>query len=152
MPEYWQTTGIWLAQTPAFLIGGYIMSRIIKGVKLNWVAIAIIFILTVCMVVMASYFKFGIPFSRIAVRFCGLVVLCCLMNVLSSYQYDWVLRPLKWFGKYSLEIYVLHLLLYQPFKNLGYNSLYLIIMSIGLAVLLCRPVHIITEKIRNKWE
>ncbi len=143
--SYWESTGKWLAQIPAFLLGGFLMCQINKERKLGWKDLIGIITITFILFIFASKVPFLMPFSRILVRFCGLIMLCILVHFVSSSK--WFIHILQWFGTYSLELYILHLLLYQPFKNFGLSHLYLISISIGLSILLCQPVHKLTKKI-----
>lgn len=147
--EYWKSTGIWLAQTPAFLMGGYMMSRIDKGKKVGWKALLTVLSLTAILVICAIKIPFFLPFSRIMVRLCGLIVLCVFLNMFATSQK--LLAVLRWFGEYSLELYIMHLLFFQPFKHSYIDSLYLISASIALSLLLCQPVHKMTNKLIEKW-
>lgn len=148
--KYWQSTGVWLAQSPAFLLGGFMMSRIEKGMNAGLKEFVYIFLLTLILVICAFIFPFVIPFSRILVRLCGMLVLCVLLNILASCKN--LMDVLHWFGTYSLELYILHLLLFQPFKGLGVDNLYLISASIAFSLLFCKPVHEVTNKIIDSWK
>lgn len=148
--EYWGATGVWLAQTPAFLMGGFTMHRINNKTKASWKELLGILVVTLILVLCGTQNSFLIPYSRIMVRVCGLIVLCVLFNYLSSCSK--LMHILRWFGTYSLELYILHLLLFQPFKNMGIDGLHLISASIVLSLLLCQPVHNVTNKIVELWK
>lgn len=137
--NYYESTGKWLAQTPAFLIGGFIMNQINRGRRLGWKDILLILLITIIILICALKFPFITPFSRILVRLFGLLLLCVLIDLMCNC--GWLLSVLRWLGNYSLELYILHLLIYQPFKCLVNDSLYLISASICLSLLLCNPVH-----------
>lgn len=147
--NYWGSTGRFLAQTPAFLMGGFIMNKINCDRKLGCNDLLFLLLLTIVLVISALKFPFIAPFSRILVRLIGLLLLCVLINVMCSCR--WLLSVLHWLGNYSLELYLLHILIYQPFKNLGYDSLYLISASICLSLLLCQPVHKATHYCLDKF-
>ena len=126
------------------------MSQVVQGYQLRWKDFSVIGGVTCILVVWATIAPFVYPFSRIMVRLCGLFMICAILD--SAKKLNNLIVTLKWFGTYSLELYILHLLLFQPFKNTGIDTLYLITGSISLSIILCRPVHVIINKIVTIWK
>jgi len=62
----------------------------------------------------------------------------------------------EWFGKYSLEIYLVHVALRKFFKELGYsthllkNEIVFIILSLVVSLILNKVVNYINKKIEKR--
>lgn len=126
------------------------MNRINNGRKVGWKELLSVVVITIILVLCGLRVSFLMPFSRIMVRLCGLIILCALIDFFSKCEKLRVV--LRWFGTYSLELYVLHLLLFQPFKGFEIDGVYLISASIILSLLLCQPIHNVINKIVDLWK
>lgn len=56
---------------------------------------------------------------------------------------------LHWFGKYTLEIYVLHLLLYVFLNGILESRPLVVGLMVAVTLLICKPVHELTTKVAN---
>ena len=66
---------------------------------------------------------------------------------------------LSWFGKYSLELYVMHMVLFGFIKIIMYdylllhqsitNDRYAVLLVLSIAIIICKPMHELTSKISN---
>lgn len=123
------------------------MSLMEKKVTVGWWKIVLVVLTTICLMVFARSNSFVYPFSRIMLRICGMFFLSVFF--VWALKNEQLKKVLEWLGTYSLELYLLHMLLYQPFKNFGIEHMLLITISIMLSLLLCKPVHMITQKISD---
>lgn len=71
-----------------------------------------------------------------------IMVSCIVLYAIQSISKDMVNRILSWFGKYSLELYILHLFLWTILKfGMQTEPLYIITAANVLAIVLCKPAH-----------
>lgn len=80
---------------------------------------------------------------------------CVVMNWMITTKSNFILRIFKWLGTYSLEIYVLHMLLIGNVKRLmvyaGMDNEWIpvshTLATFSIVLLICKPVHIGINKI-----
>ena len=82
-------------------------------------------------------------------RLSYLVVFAYVFKGVSSSRYKIILCPFQWLGKYTLELYILHVLLFSNLSLLfgEIDPLILMCLSIFFALIMCRPIHLVVERI-----
>ena len=149
--DYYKMVEIGVAKVPAFFFGpiyAFLFSRkdlrLIKannyymaGILLIWFAVSTILHDTEGRSIILKFVF--IPLSCI--------VICCLYKFRFL---TFINKTLKWFGKYSLELYVLHLIIIKTPELLPFlTSRGLIITGIIVAILLCVPYSFLADKVIN---
>lgn len=80
----------------------------------------------------------------IVINFVSVIVTSLLLELLSKRHItEWVLSFFNWLGRYTLELYILHLLIYYFFNTIDnhYSIGSHIIVAVLIALLLCKPSH-----------
>lgn len=70
-----------------------------------------------------------------------------------------IMMAFRWMGHYSLEIYILHIVVYRFAVSLtGYQYLENIVggtaavlSTLVVSLIICAPIHNLMEKIKMKW-
>lgn len=155
-PNYASDVNIALCHSPMFVIG-MLMGKSLYEEKRNYS----IFTLVIPSCLMICFSKMGLTPSYLSIdamclKILFMIVLCYMFEYIDKYASDTFFHyVLKWLGRYSLEIYLLHVLIYfavcRPLFTGFYTENVLILISIVLSLLLCSPVHkfttICTEKL-----
>ncbi|MCM1078509.1 MAG: acyltransferase [Bacteroidales bacterium] len=131
-----------VTQVPAFVLGVYSASLSKKKETRNIVGNMIYIILLLCSLYLKqanpSYFSI---LSRVTIY---MPMICVFFSLMSDYYAIKALKKLlDWFGKYTLELYILHLLLYNIFISLDclhISELYKITLAEIIAIMLCSNV------------
>lgn len=118
----------------------------------------LVLIVPTCIMICLS--KMGITPSYLSVdamcqKILFMIVICYMFEYMDKFVSDTFFHSvLKWLGRHSLEIYLLHVLIYfavcRPVFIGFYTENILIIISIILSLLLCSPVHKMLEVISMK--
>ena len=90
--------------------------------------------------------EFFFPYYQIAYRLLMMPLACVVLMLIKSEKIEAVL---SWFGKYSLEIYVLQMLMIgmvdTVLKAVGFQSdhysAWLTLLTFGIILAVCMPVH-----------
>ena len=82
----------------------------------------------------------------------GIPALCLLLEWFDRVKNcRWISPTLNWLGRYSLEIYLLHLFIWWGLSFLTpLSSTYRILIAIPVTLIICSPVHIGISMIENK--
>lgn len=107
------------------------------------------------MVVLKSKSDFCVPFYEIAYRLLMMPLTCIFLKLLNFRRLE---NFLSWFGKYSLEIYVLQMLMIgtmdKVLQDLGFQSDYYqiwqTVLAFGFVLAVCAPVHKGIDRIINR--
>ncbi|MBR2630311.1 MAG: acyltransferase [Bacteroidaceae bacterium] len=152
-PHYWKFVGIGVSRIPYFFLGmvfGYFaqcgFSNKFVCFSLNVVCIAYV-ILRFYGYNTESFFMGAIMLMM------GITVISTIVSITSKIHvtFSAVNRPLRWMGKYSYELYMLHLYLWFIIKNaLKLSQWQNIALACILAIVFAYPVHLMIEKICNK--
>lgn len=105
------------------------------------------------LVVAALYFMavpvYGIEF--ILQRLFGILLVCLVFKLLMDYQVKFLLVIFNWLGKYTFELYILHLYYWFIVKGVcHYGSMFNIAVAVLLSLLTCAPVHWMIGKVVSK--
>ena len=156
-PTYYAKLEIGIAKTPMFFIGmlaGY-YSRINR--VLSWKHIFGGGILLCVTFVIKRQSEFAMSYYEMAYRLLMMPLACMLLTWLNSKPIN---AALQWFGKYSLEIYVLQMLVLGvmgrilEFIGCPVTILPLIqtLLTFGIVIGLCAPIHKGVDKLIRKIE
>lgn len=88
-----------------------------------------------------------------------LVAICYVLKGMSALRmFQPVMQLLRWVGKYSLELYILHIEIYvfctsetiQPILTQYMNIDVMKVMTLVVSVVICVPVHQAIEKVKKQ--
>lgn len=158
-PDYYEQASIGVTQAPIFVAGilfGY-FSKMNENV--SWRMLLPILLSLGCLYGLNKFSAFFYPVMILSLRLLTLIGTVWVIEKLHFKSENLILGGLKWVGKYTLELYVLHLhfyeliLHYHPFGFLETNyRLCEILTAVFLALLVCKPVnvfsHVVAKKIR----
>ena len=142
LPKYYELVGIGIKQIPAFVIGIYAGYISLHGKSRDswFFMVAVIAIYIICFLIdyksMKSLFE-----KMICISFISFI-----LYKIESFQPAKVLRSiLSWLGKYSLELYLLHLFIYCFLGReelFGEINIYLrCSLMIVVSLVICAPIH-----------
>lgn len=143
--QYWNIVSIGVSRIPYFILGTLIAyySSFIKNNQFKLlIGLALLYI-----------FSLFVECDHTINGMISLLMFILIISVLFSYISNnrmtfWIIIVFRWFGKYSFELYILHLYLYFIIKQvLCLRALENIVCACFLAVLLSVPMHFVTTKI-----
>lgn len=145
-PSYYEMVSIGIEKTPMFIIGiliGYYAVNSYKLTLYHLLGGGLLVILTLFAKKADDYF---IPYYEMSIRL-FLMPLTCI--VLDWFKPKRIISILEWFGKYSLELYVLHMFFKRLINEIMTTSIipstYIPIAmtstTILLSVAVCFPIH-----------
>lgn len=149
MTAYYEMVAIGVSKIPAFFIGPIFAFLLMKNDK-ELTRLSNIYMVVILLVWLTlSLCLHDLEGRSIILKFVFIPLSCIIIELLCK---NWWLSNLnillKWFGKYSLELYVLHLLVLKTPELLPFLSQReLITVGIGLALLTCSSYSIISNKI-----
>lgn len=149
---YYKSYGVFdkIAVMPLFFVGSYfgkLANKEYFSRKREYTMLAILLLLYFITYIITRSSYFAIGGGNILCIFIWCVAFSYFQN-----NKSW-LRKLQWFGKYSLELYILHLFIYELIKMYLVDSLpeeFWFPISVILAILFCRPINSMTIRISNK--
>ena len=148
---------VW-TKTPLFVLGLYAGYLAKREYKLG----ALYFIVSMMIVLGFKHLKesdsYYINVYNDVIPFIGIPLVCCIIHLLSKYPItSYVNSIFKWLGIYSLELYILHMLIkyllfFVCFDLFSLNQthgacLILVVVTLLLSVCLCKPIHIGVNRI-----
>lgn len=154
-PFYYDKIGIGLAQIPAFILGIYIGQLSYQKKQKQSIALLLIllvsWIVSFCLRDLYDLAKVILGFEEKVIY---MLFLCFLLDITSNNRITVALKHLlQWCGSYSLELYVLHLLIYYfiDTRVMGeFSQLTKVSLMVICALILCVPFQKITKKISGK--
>lgn len=144
LPDYWKLIKEGLSQMPMFAIGiilGYMSynSLHFKREQFLFVTLGILAIISnLCGGIVGA---FGDGFLRLFCTILLCILLLWLENNHNNDFYDKIKAMLKWFGNYTLELYILHIFIYIYLKSLIDNSFLRSCLAIAIAICVAQPLH-----------
>lgn len=145
-PEYYDMTSIGIEKLPMFIIGMLIGYYAIKSCKLT-----VYHLLGGGILVMATLFAkkaddFFIPYYEMSVRLLLMPFTCIVLNWFKPKR---IIKILEWFGRYSLELYVLHMFFIGTIGSVlsiceypgALIPMTKTMLTMTLAIIVCAPVH-----------
>ena len=141
LPNYYAKIGSWIKKTWMFPIGiicGYISKSEVKSRFTKYMVILPLIIFLFVVTKIRFYF-----FYEYARSFIGIFFLPILFSFNSNYIFLRTINNiLSWLGKYSLELYILHVLIFKTIYYFKPNSMAVeMVVSILIALIICVPVH-----------
>ena len=156
LPAYYNKVAIGINKIPIFIVGIYAGQLSLSEMKKESI---IFFCLTgmfwVISFFLKSHFEYAVEIYTMTEKIVYMFAICILLSVSENLVFvKWICKMLKWFGRYSLELYVLHLLIFSFLSSemlFGNTSptVKVWIMVAG-ALLLCVPFHKLTDVIIKK--
>lgn len=149
-PEYYSTHNLGIEQYCIFYVGmltGYILNR--KKLVFQLI-LPILFILffTFQRIIPELYFLYD-PMKKV----CIYMPLICILFYTLEHRIKlihWIRIALDWMGRYSLELYILHSILYCFLIRLNIDILDTTISistAIIVSLIVCQPIHLLIYKI-----
>ena len=156
-PSYYKATEIGYGKMLMFVIGLYIGKLSMSGKSLNQKDFIFIFILIAALAVAQKHVPFLKIFYKDAIPLVGLPILTCLFMACDKYDGKHrILDVFRWLGKYSLELYILHVmfkvtLYYACFDVYGLDAdlttrRFIVTITLLLSFSLCSPIHRCIDK------
>lgn len=151
VPNYYDMTSIAFSKLPLFIMGSYTMfcvsndfAKIKSPPSQLWLSIiSLVISISICLVV-------DLNNIWIIINTVSIIVLSVLYEWLSKLQIaKWVLAMFNWLGRYTLELYILHLLIYYFFNAIdnNYSNGVHIVMAVAISIISCKPVHELVTKV-----
>jgi len=140
----------WIMQSPAFLLGMIVAKT--KGLHSRTLTV-IVFSL---FMIVPSFMRFSVRedclfFSLTLCRLYYLLFFAFLFAYMKELHNKLIVggvNIIKWLGTYSLELYLLHLLIFHMLDVSCYNSSgKVMLFSIVVSLAICSPIRFITDKI-----
>lgn len=144
-PSYYSLVRIGITPIPFFIIGAWVGKQAIdeKTIKPIWILVLLFALVLLYTIPICPWLNFRDYMFRIV----GVIFCCYILYKLDSFTKLHIV--LKWFGEHTLEIYILHLMIKGVLALFMTNMTTLTIVSIGVAIILSKPVHVMTGKLIN---
>lgn len=147
--DYYQMIRIGLGKLHFFFIGAFVAYLSIKKVKCNALMLAIVLF---AIYILHVFIKHRFFMEQLPELFYDLMYEMALFGALMLLcNYSDILKRVKfltWMGKYSLEIYLLHMYVYNVLTKFFHCEYYLVIVLL-CTFLLAYPVHVLSGKISS---
>ena len=153
-PDYYEKISIGISKIPCFIVGslcGYFAlngSFNRRNMFVTYLVLGLVYVLTygICKGNM-----FLSQYSSILEKFLGMSVCTVILQALVRFHFSsYFLHIFRWFGKYTLELYVLHLLIFSflglQFKE-GVSMSTKIVIMCTLPCFLCKPIHYVIDRL-----
>lgn len=141
--ELYMSIGIAVARIPAFVIGVFIGKAVYEKRELTRKTVGIFLILSFLAswpLQMADKSILGVYVNAVLNFACSLFLVAVLFFLserkqkLLSVLHTFLVKGLGWFGKYTLELYLLHVVIRRVMNDLGYHTCHLFFEAVMLAV------------------
>lgn len=155
-PAYYDKVSIGINKIPIFITGIYAGKlSLFEMKKESIVFLCLTGVFWMISFFLKSHFEYAVEIYTMTEKIVYMFAICILLLVSENLAFvKWICKMLKWFGRYSLELYVLHLLVFgflsseMLFGNIS-PAVKVWIMVVG-ALLLCVPFHKLTDVIVRK--
>ena len=141
MPTYYRLVSIGLPKHTMFIVGigiGYLCYRKIK-VNLM-VLIVTTFLLYLLFYLLRHNNVLYAQYASMAEKLFTIPIICLVLFKIKPYA-SYLFNCLQWMGKYTLEIYVLHLMIKQFLLLLDCNKWVMTFIAIGVSLIIAPKVH-----------
>ena len=129
-----------------FPIGCYVGYLAKNGIKIH---LSMIGIFVLCSIVL-FYYGVNEPVTRSCI---GIPLACLLMPIVfKDGKNDKIRELIKWFGQKSLELYLLHVIIYFAIQEtIGLKKMWLaMVIAVCCAIIICEPISLLIKKITQK--
>ena len=147
--DYYNLVALAIPKSCMFFLGiliGYLSKKNYPISFLKVLSITIPFF--IIMYLIKNENKFINEYYCIAEKLLLIPIICYIANKIKFEKFS-IYKVLSWFGKYTLELYVLHLMIKQALtlSHLSFETI--VPISIGSSILLCQPCSKITQIISH---
>lgn len=156
LPTYYSKISIGIEKIPIFILGIYVgQLSLRKKLKESIILSCTVVATWIISFTLKNNWEYGGSLYGMAEKIVYMSIICVFLSVSENWYLMLLVRKLlKWFGRYSLELYVLHLQIYCFLSSdmLFGNTQPLMkvcVMVVG-ALLLCVPFHKLTDVIVRK--
>ena len=136
LPDYYNKTDIGIVKIPFFIIGAWVGKQSIEDRRISIIYIGIMVLALVLLYIrpVCSWLSVREGVFRLV----GLILSCVLL----FYTKEFVVfhRVLQWIGQYTLELYILHTMIFSALPNDFANGYVKSFIAIGGAFIICMPV------------
>ena len=144
--EYWDKVGIGVSRVPYFFLGTLIAHYTKcngKSGQMN------LFVVLVLLYVLTGILSIHSTIAGMFSLLLFILFISFVFSYLSNYRIGLKISDLfRWFGKYSFELYILHLYFWFIIKHgLNLGQWRTIVVACIMAILFCVPIHRLTTKI-----
>lgn len=150
-PQYYQKISIGFDKIPSFFVGTYIMNCICNRKDIKLLHVVALFLCCLSCFVIAHYVPFFDAYFLMTKVFLSIIIICFLFYILEKSKIVYYIRYVfRWFGKYSLELYIVHLLMFfllSDYFSTGCSDRILIIVSVSSAIILAPIYNRIVDKV-----
>lgn len=144
-PDYYEQECIGLKPLPMFYVGFLFGDLSQKKFGQNSIVMMGLFVI-VAILYFIDIPVYGIGF--ILQRLFGIMLVCLVFKMLMDNQTIYLLTIFNWLGKYTFELYILHLYYWFIIKGIcNYGEMFNIVTAVLLSILTCAPVHKLIEYI-----
>lgn len=156
-PTYYAKLEIGLAKTPMFVIGMLVGFYSRKNKSFSWKHMLGGGMLLFLTFVMKKHFDFVTSYYDMAYRLLMMPLACIVLRRLNSKTIN---ATLQWFGKFSLEIYVLQMLMIGVSGRIltletcpsSYLSVIQTLLTFCIVIGVCSPIHKVIGKLITRIE
>lgn len=145
-PNRWALLEQWIIKIPMFPIGmlaGYYAKKKCTFTLFQMFLLGVFFIIAGIIMKFINHYCYEL--FRVLIGIPLIVSVLCIMD--ERPRFNWIFISLRWLGKYSLEIYLLHLFIYWSWYQIQpMNEAFRIIIAITITLVLCKPVHAMIDK------
>lgn len=145
-PEYYEMTRVGISLAPMFLAGSITMYLVCNKTTTETLQLAII-----CIATFGTLIILDVDNIYLLINLISIFILSHVLGWLSN-RSSRIIKILDWFGKYTLELYVLHLLLFNLFDQVdftGERGTHMV-LAVVISIMICVPIHRTFEWLTNK--
>lgn len=155
-PEYYEKISIGIEKIPIFILGIYIGSLSLQDkVKKQYIITSIV-IITIWIISYKTKTFWGYAYAiyDMTEKLIYMFIICIFLSMTNKYKiHNYLCKILTWFGRYSLELYVLHLLIFCFLSSnvLGHiNPIIKVNIMLFGAIILSMPLHNLIDRLITK--
>jgi len=148
--DYYNDVEIGIDKISMFFVGSYFMYKMKEGISVyDIICYSLIFILFLYLGIVRHihFFIQDIINCSVIISILLYTLLCYLLQKKKN-----LLSPIEWMGKYSLELYILHLLIYYVLCNINdkfMSSDYYMLISVCVALIACQFFNCYSKDLTN---
>lgn len=139
---------------PLFAIGmyyGYLSSKE-RQISVYGYLISLLFVFIALFLVHRINGTLVYGYHILALRLIQITIVCLILNYFKERDFlTKTISVLNWISKYTLEIYLFHLLLYSSLATIwpDVSTIVFMVLSITVSLVICKPVKQIIAKVAN---